>query len=225
LLRKLNVPITAIRITAVAIEALLPVLNKHRSRVGRGSRNSMLTKAMFRRCSRIAVTLLLTACCSCATSNQANRSPDCPPQYSFVYIDAVHGFHICLPAGIKRAVADYPKGSTLFTGFAVPGKTNLENKSLLIVSGDYDMLKGAKQLGRFTADNVTFERTKFEEGSAGHLTLHIIYTWKRKKLHFDFQLRSVNVNNFDPSNRPAEYDRDAQIKFTEQIISTFRPVD
>jgi len=95
----------------------------------------------------------------------------------------------------------------------------------LSVPGDYDLLKSAEGFGRFTAGNVTFERAKFEEGSAGHLTLHIIYTWKGKKLHFDFQLRSVNVNNFDPSNRPAEYNRDAQIKLTEQIMSTFRTVD
>ena len=72
---------------------------------------------------------------------------------------------------------------------------------------------------------MTFERRKFDEGSAGRLTLHIIYTWKRKKLYFDFQLRSVDVNNFDPSNRPAEYNRATQIKFTEQIMSTFRAVD
>ena len=187
----------------------------------------MLMNATFRRCSRIAVASLLTACCcSCATSKQANRPSDCPPQYSFAYINPAHDFRICLPPGIKHAVADYPKGSTLFTGFAVPAKTNLENKSLLIVSGDYDVfLKATEDFGRFTAGKVTFERQKFEEGSAGHLTLHIIYTWKGKNLHFDFQLRSVNVNNFDPSTRPAEYDRGAQIKFTEQIMSAFRAID
>jgi hypothetical protein len=186
----------------------------------------MLTSPMFRRCSRIAVAFVLTACCSCATSKQSNRSPDCPPQYPFEYTDPAHGFHICLPTGVKRDVADYPKGSTLFTGFAVPAKMNLEDKSLLIDSGDYGLvMKATEDFGRFTAGNVTFELEKFDEGSAGHLTLHIIYTWKRKKLYFDFQLRPVDVNNFDPSNRPAEYNRDTQIKFTEQIMSTFRAVD
>jgi hypothetical protein len=127
-------------------------------------------------------------------------------------------------AGLKRAVGDY-KDSTLFTGFAVPAKTNLESKDLIIVPGDYDMLEGAESFGRFTAGNVTFERAKFDEGSAGHLTLHVIYTWKSKKLHFDFEHRSVNIYNFDPGQRPAEYSRDAQIKLTEQIMSTFRAVD
>jgi len=87
------------------------------------------------------------------------------------------------------------------------------------------LLKSVEGFGRFTAGNVTFERAKFEEGSAGHLTLHIIYTWKSKNLHFDFEHRSANVNNFDPPNRPIEYDRNAQIKITEQIMSTFRPSD
>jgi hypothetical protein len=77
----------------------------------------------------------------------------------------VHSFRICLPADVKRAVADYPKDSTLFTGFAVPAKTNLESKRLTIVPGDYDLLKGAKAFGHFTAGGVTFDRAKFEEGS------------------------------------------------------------
>jgi hypothetical protein len=172
-----------------------------------------------------AVTLTMMAGCANGTSNPSHALPHCPPQFSFAYADPAHGFRICLPADVKRAVADYPKDSTVFTGFAVPTKTNLKNKSLIIVPGDYDLLKSAKGFGRFTMGNVTFERAKFEEGSAGHLTLHIIYTWKSKNLHFDFEHRSVNIYNFDPPQRPAEYNRAAQIKITEQIMSTFRPVD
>lgn len=164
-------------------------------------------------------------CSTGCTSTQSNSLPGCPPQYSVPYADPAHGFRICLPAEVKRAVADYPKNSIVFTGFTVPAKTNLRSKRLLIISGYYDLLKSAEGFGRFTTGNVTFERAKFEEGSAGHLTLHIIYTWKSKKLHFDFEHRSVNVNNFDPSNRPAEYNRNAQIKLTEQIMSTFRTSD
>jgi hypothetical protein len=105
---------------------------------------------------------------------------------------------------------------------AVPAKTNLRDKRLIIVPGDYDLLKSAEDFGHFTAGNVTFERTEFEEGSAGHLTLHIIYIWKSKNLRFDFEHRSVNIYNFDPPQRPAKYNRAAQIKITEQIMSTFR---
>jgi len=170
-----------------------------------------------------AVMLIVTAGCAHDLNKESKALPHCPPQYSFAHADPGHGFRICLPAGIKRAVADYPKDSTLFSGFAVPVRTNLKDKRLIIVPGDYDLLKGAETFDRFTAGNVTFERAKLEEGSAGHLTLHIVYTWKSKNLHFDFELRSVNVNNFDPSNRPAEYNRDTQIKLTEQIMSTFRP--
>jgi hypothetical protein len=172
-----------------------------------------------------AVMLTVTAGYAHGTSNQSHALPHCPPQFSFTYADPAHGFRICLPPEVKRAVADYPKDSTLFIGFAVPAKTNLEDKSLIIVRGDYDLLKSAEGFGRFTTGNVTFERAKFEEGSAGHLTLHIIYTWKSKKLHFDFQHHSVNIYNFDPPQRPAEYNRAAQIKITEQIMSTFRTVD
>jgi hypothetical protein len=148
----------------------------------------------------------------------------CPPEYPFQYLDRLHGFQICLPAEIKRSVTDdpsYPKGSTLFTGFAVPAKTNLDKKALIIVSGHYDFLKSAKPFGQFTASGITFRRAKFEDGHAGGLDLHIIYTPAGKNLHFDFDLSSVNVLNFDPPNRPAEYNHAAQIKFTEQIMSTF----
>jgi hypothetical protein len=95
---------------------------------------------------------------------------------------------------------------------------------LLIVSGDYDLLKAATPFGHFKANSIAFERAKFDEGSAGHLTLHIIYSWKHGKsaMHFDFEHRSVNIYNFDPPQRPAEYDRAVQIKITEQIMSTFR---
>ncbi len=172
-----------------------------------------------------AVMLTMAAGCAHGPNKQSKALPDCPPQYSFAYADPAHGFRICLPAEGKGAVADYPKDSTMFIGFAVPAKTNLKDKRLIIVAGDYELLKSAEGFGHFTAGNVTFERTKFEEGSAGHLTLHIIYTWKTKNLHFDFQNRSVNVNNFDPPNRPAEYNRNAQIKLTEQIMSTFRTID
>ena len=167
--------------------------------------------------------LIVTAGCAHDLNKQPKALPHCPPQYSFAYADPAHGFRICLPAGVKGAVADYPKNSTVFIGFAVLVRTNLKDKRLIIVPGDYDLLKSAESFGRFTAGNVTFERAKLEEGSAGHLTLHIVYTWKSKNLHFDFELRSVNVNNFDPFNRPAEYNRDTQIKLTEQIMSTFRP--
>jgi hypothetical protein len=182
----------------------------------------MLTEATFRRCSRVAVALLLTAWCTRVIGNQSNALPPCPPQYSFACADPAYGFRICLPAGVKSAVGDDPKDSTQFTGFAVPAKTNLEDKRLIIVRGDYDLLKSAEDFGHLTAGNVTFERTKFEEGSLGHLTLHIIYTWKSKKFHFDFEHRSVNIYNFDPPQRPAEYNRADQIKITEQIMSTFR---
>lgn len=79
-------------------------------------------------------------------------------------------------------------------------------------------------MGDYTAGGVTFKRAKAEEASAGHLTLHIIYIWIKgaKEIHFDFEHRSVNVGNFDPSSRPAEYDRSAQIKITEEIMGTFK---
>jgi hypothetical protein len=130
-----------------------------------------------------------------------------------------------LPAGLtKKTPNDYLAGSVQFTGFALPPKTNLRSKQLLIVSGQYDLLKSAAPFGHFSANGLTFERARFEEGSTGHLTLHIIYTWKRgtNAVHLDFEHRSVNIYNFDPPQRPAEYDRNAQIKITEQIMSTFR---
>jgi hypothetical protein len=163
--------------------------------------------------------------CAAQAADQSSMSAGCPPSLPFAYVDRAHGFRICLPAGLRRETPeDYPERSVQFTGFALPRKTNLESKWLLIVSGDYDLLKAATPFGHFKANSIAFERAKFDEGSAGHLTLHIIYSWKHGKsaMHFDFEHRSVNIYNFDPPQRPAEYDRAVQIKITEQIMSTFR---
>ena len=152
---------------------------------------------------------------------------DCPSTYSFHYTDSVHGFSLCLPAKVKKGDATaYPGGSVVFTGFAVPAKTNLEAKQLIIVPGKYDIIQSATAFGHFAAHGASFKRMKGEEGSAGHLTLHIIYTCRKgsHEVHFDFAHRSVNIANFDPSNRPTEYNRAAQIKITEQIMSTFKPL-
>jgi hypothetical protein len=149
----------------------------------------------------------------------------CPPAYPFKYVDRAHGFRLCLPAGLtKQPATGYTTGSILFTGFAVPSKTNLGSKQLVIIPGDYDLLKSATPFGHFSANGVTFERAQFEDPGAGNLTLHVIYTWKRGKtsVHFDFEDRSANIYNFDPAHRPAEYNRAAQIKITEQIMSTFQ---
>jgi len=172
----------------------------------------------------LALAAALSACASEST-DQSNISAGCPPSLPFAYVDQAHGFRICLPAGLTQETAqNYVAGSVQFTGFALPPKTNLRSKPLLIIPGQYDVLKSATPFGAFSANGITFERARFEEGSAGHLTLHVIYTWKRaaNAVHFDFEHRSVNIYNFDPPQRPAEYDRATQIKITEQIMSTFR---
>jgi hypothetical protein len=129
--------------------------------------------------------------------------------------------YVCSSGILERNLHHYRADHA---GFAVPAKTNLETKRLLIVPREYDLLKNATPFGHFAANGETFDRAKFEEGSAGHLTLHIIYTWKRGNdpVHFDFQHHSVNVNNFDPASRPDEYDRAAQIKISKKIMRTFR---
>lgn len=164
--------------------------------------------------------------CLCVALALISTAPAaCPPAYPFEYVDRVHEFRICLPTGVtKEAAPAYPAGSVLFNGFVLEPKTNLRSKQLVIVPGDYDLLKNATPFGHFSAKGETFERAKFEEGSAGHLDLHVIYTWKRGNnvVHFDFEDRSVNVYNFDPGQRPAEYNRDEEIKITEQSMSTFR---
>jgi hypothetical protein len=172
----------------------------------------------------LALAAALSACASEST-DQSTISAGCPLSLPFVYMDQAHRFRVCLPAGLTQETAqNYLVGSVQFTGFALPPKTNLRSKQLLIVSGQYDLLKSAAPFSHFSANGITFERAKFEEGSAGHLTLHVIYTWKRgtNAVHFDFEHRSVNIYNFDPSQRPAEYDRAGQIKITEQIMRTFQ---
>ena len=115
-------------------------------------------------------------CLCIALALVSTAGAGCPPEYPFQYLDRSHGFQICLPAGIKSGVTDDPKGATPFTGFAVPAKTNLEKKELIIVSGDYYALKSAEPFGQFTANGVTFKRSKFPDGALGRLALHVIYT-------------------------------------------------
>jgi hypothetical protein len=169
----------------------------------------------------LLVVAALTACAASSTDHPS-ATAGCPASLPFTYVDRARGFRICLPTGLQKGVPEQSSpGSVLFTGFAVPAKTNLESKQLFIISGEYDLFRSAKPFGQFTANGVTFKRAAFDEGSAGHLDLHVIYTPTGKNLHFDFDLHSVNVYNFDPPNRPAEYNRAAQIKFTEEIMSTF----
>jgi hypothetical protein len=165
------------------------------------------------------VALMLIWNSGCATSSP--KPSPCSSKYSFHYADAAHHFSLCLPAGLTKTATNT---SVTFTGFAVPAGTNLEAKTLVIVSGSYDFLQGATAAGSITADGVVLHRVQLDDGSAGHSTLHVIYTWKQgaKAVHFDFTHRAVNVGNFDPPNRPLEYDRAAQIKITEEIMSTFK---
>jgi hypothetical protein len=170
-----------------------------------------------------AVALLMTLSVGCATNGPSNSGP-CPSKYSLHYQDAARGFSLCLPAGVQVANTG---GRLTFTGFPVPAGTNLQQKSLVVVSGSYDMLQGATPAGSFTADGVVFKRVRTDEGSAGHSTLHVIYTWQKagKTLHFDFMHYAVNVGNFDPPNRPPEYEKAAQIKLSEEIMGTFKKMN
>jgi hypothetical protein len=149
----------------------------------------------------------------------------CPAKFSFHYVDSTHGFSLCLPAKVTKGDASsYPSGSVLFNGFAVPKGTNLVTKRLIIVPGtDPDMQAGTAD-GSFVSDGVTFARMQAGDGSAGHLTQFIIYTWTHggQTFHFDFSLYSANVNDFPASSRPLEFDLPAQVKFTEEVMKTFR---
>jgi len=149
---------------------------------------------------------------------------NCPPNYPLTYVDPAHGFSLCLPAAVTKEVATGYPDAVLFSGFALQPNTNLRSKQLTIVPGEYDMLKSATPFGQFAVNSMTFERAKLEEGSAGHLTIHNIYTWKHNKtvVHFDFEDRSVNILNFDPGQRPTEYSRSEEVKISEQIMSMFR---
>jgi hypothetical protein len=174
--------------------------------------------------SRLALAASVVALSMGCVTNAPKAQP-CPAKYSFHYEDAARGFSLCLPAKVKKADSSgFTDGRVVFGGFAVPAGTNLEAKTLIIVNGNYDELQGATPSGSVTVDGVVFQRVQADEGSAGHSTLHVIYTWKKgaKVVHFDFTHLAVNVLNFDPPNRPKEYDRAAQIKLTEEIMSTFK---
>jgi hypothetical protein len=181
---------------------------------------------LFRRAA-LGVAILLLA--GCATSNPTPLPADghCPANLPYHYVDPTHGFSLCLPGSVSQGNAGgYPAGTVVFTGFAVPSGTNLEQKRLAIVPGTDPDMQDATLHGHFTADGVTFRRATAGEGSAGHLTQYFIYTWTHggKKLHFDFSLYSVNVNVYPPNNRPAQFDLPAQIRSMDHIMRTFRRV-
>ncbi|HEV7404704.1 MAG TPA: hypothetical protein VGO11_17315 [Chthoniobacteraceae bacterium] len=143
---------------------------------------------------------------------------------SFHYQDPARGFSLCLPAGLKKTAGTGPDQPVTFSGLAVPKGTNLETKTLVIASGKNDLVTGASAATSFKGGGLNFQRFIVEDGSAGHSTMHVIYAGheRGKDFYLDFTHRAVNVLNFDPPNRPKEYNRAAQIKLTEEIMSTFR---
>jgi hypothetical protein len=142
-----------------------------------------------------------------------------------LYTDTAHGFRLCIPSHLTRnGPAGFSDGRVVFTGFTVPPGTTLKSKSLIIVPGNDADVQGAVPFGHFTAGGVTFQRTKLDDGSAGHTTLHIAYLWTSaggQRVYFDFTHYLVNPLVFDPGSRPANYNQAEQIKLTEEIMRTF----
>ena len=165
------------------------------------------------------LTLLCVLVAGCST--RLLNTDFCPANYPFRYVDKAHQFSLCLPPNLKMPV---PDGPTTFTGFPVPKGTNLVAMSLVIATGKYDGLTGARPAGSLAVGDVVFQRSQVEGGSIGHSTLHVIYTWRTqgRVLYFDFVHAAVNLPIYDPADRPREYDRAAQIKISEEIMRTFR---
>ena len=141
------------------------------------------------------------------------------------YTDTTNKFRICIPEHLTKTGPDAStQGAVIFSGFPVPAGTTLESKKLYIVSGPYNELSAASPFGHLIAGGVTFQRAKFDEGSAGHFDLHIIYTWTMgsKQLHFDFVHHSVDPGVYPPGQQPPNYNQAAQIKLTEEIMDTFK---
>ena len=180
----------------------------------------------------LASALILMAGCAPTKKTPTPAPPhpsptsQCPPKYPQHYADATQGYSICLPANAhKTSAAGLPAGSVLFTGFSVPAGTNLTRKDLSVQPGMDDNLQGATPFGHLTAGGVTFQRMKEGDAGAGHRVEHIIYLWTHagKKLYFDFGLYSVNPQIVGPP-MPAEFNEPAQVKITEEIMKTFRPL-
>ena len=172
----------------------------------------------------LGMALVLLGACSTPLKKAVAAPHVCPPKYPAPYLNTALGFGICLPAKLHSGNASgHPAGSVVFDGFAVPSGTNLRSKSLVIEPAASEFAQGAEAFGHLTADGVSFQRLKASDAGAGHRALHIIYTVKisGKRLTFDFIHNSVNVGNFDPANRPAEFNEAAQVRITEEIMATF----
>jgi len=164
----------------------------------------------------IAVAMILVS--GCAMHEQ------CPAKYSQHYVDTTHHFSLCLPSSATEGDAGgYPSGSVLFNGFPVPAGTNLESKRLIIVPGTDPDMQDITADGHLTVDGVNFKRATGGEGSAGHVTQYIFYTWKHngQKLHFEFSLYSANVLVYPPSTRPAQFNYPAQVQSIQEIMENF----
>jgi hypothetical protein len=151
----------------------------------------------------------------------------CPAKYSQHYVDTTHHFSLCLPSSATQGDAGgYPSGSILFNGFPVPAGTNLDSKRLIIVPGKDPDMQDITPNGHLTVDGVDFKRATGGEGSAGHLTQYIFYTWKQNghKLDFEFSLYSANVLDYPPATRPAQFDYPAQVQSIQDIMETFHRV-
>jgi hypothetical protein len=175
--------------------------------------------------------ILISGCCSMKPKTASTPPPPpavhkrCPAEFPFHYVDSAHGFSLCLPKHLtKTDASSYPAGSVMFTGFSVPAGTNLQSKKLIIVSGTDSNLQAATGWGHLTADGVTFKRMTAGDGSAGHMTTYLSYTWTEPSqvLHFDFQLYAVNPMVYPPATRPEEYNLGAQRAYANEVMDTFR---
>jgi hypothetical protein len=169
----------------------------------------------------LAPAVLLVASCAAPTP-----TGPCPAKYPVHQVSVSQHYSLCLPANLQAGSnSGLPAGSQVFTGFAVPAGTNLTRKQLNIQPGSDDNLQGATPFDHLTVGGVTFQRRKEDDAGAGHRVEHIIYVWTHagKKLYFDFGLFSVNPGIVGPPH-PQVYNEPAQVKSTEEIMRTFRPV-
>jgi len=166
-----------------------------------------------------------------------SSTSQCPPKYPQHFVDATQGYSICLPANVHQTSTDqlhashstdqFPADHVEFTGFSVPAGTNLTRKNLTVRPDEDEYnLQNSTPFGQLTVGGVTFQRMTGGEASLGHFDEHIVYLWTHagKNLYFDFGLHSVQPGIIGPP-MPARFNEPAQVKITEEIMKTFRPLN
>lgn len=145
------------------------------------------------------------------------------------YRNDEYGIELKYPPGGEVKEEVYYTGYT-YTHIMLPIEegTNLSEKYLDVFPGGEPMpAPNLKHEGEVTLGAITFAKYRSTGAAAGNFYETESYTTEHsgREYAFSFTLHSGNIQNYDPSIRPKEFDKNKEFEVFEQILSTLRFIE